>query len=68
MACNALSLGIRDDKVITTMLLHDVCEDCDTALQELPVNEKVCRSVALMTFEIMAGGTKETAKNPAITT
>lgn len=24
----ALSLGIRDDEVIATILLHDVCEDC----------------------------------------
>ena len=29
MACNALSLGIRDDEVVATILLHDVCEDCD---------------------------------------
>ena len=28
MACNALSLGIQDDNVVATILLHDVCEDC----------------------------------------
>ena len=27
MACNALSLGIQDDNVVATILLHDVCED-----------------------------------------
>ena len=32
MACNALSLGIRDDEVIATILLHDVCEDCSVSL------------------------------------
>ena len=32
MACNALSLGIRDDEVIATILLHDVCEDCSISL------------------------------------
>ena len=36
MACNALSMGIRDDNTIATILLHDVCEDCGVALEELP--------------------------------
>ena len=38
MACNALALGIRDDKVVATILLHDVCEDCDVSLKELPIS------------------------------
>ena len=63
MACNALSLGIRDDEVIATILLHDVCEDCDVGLQELPVNDRVRRSVELMTFQVMANETKEIARN-----
>ncbi|MBQ6961466.1 MAG: HD domain-containing protein [Clostridia bacterium] len=63
MACNALSLGIRDDEVIATILLHDVCEDCDVGLQELPVNDRVRHSVDLMTFQVMSGETKEIAKN-----
>lgn len=63
MACNALSLGIYDDDVIATILLHDVCEDCDVSLSELPVNEKVKRGVELMTFSVMDGETKEIAKN-----
>jgi len=63
MACNALSLGIRDDEVVATILLHDVCEDCYVGLQELPINDRVRHSVELMTFEVMAGETKETAKN-----
>ena len=62
MACNALSLGIKDDNVIATILLHDVCEDCNTSLDELPVNDKVKRGVELMTFSVMDGETKETAK------
>ena len=62
MACNALSLGIKDDNVIATILLHDVCEDCNTSLDELPVNDKVKRGVELMTFSVMEGETKETAK------
>ncbi len=63
MACNAVSLGICDDEVIATILLHDVCEDCSVSLFELPVNEKVKRGVELMTFTVMDGETKEIAKN-----
>ena len=63
MACHALSLGINDDNVIATILLHDVCEDCGIPPSELPVNESVRRGVELMTFSIMDGETKEIAKN-----
>ena len=62
MACNALSLGIRDDEIIATILLHDVCEDCGVSVAELPVNETVKRGVRLMTFRVQNGETKETAK------
>lgn len=62
MACNALSMGIRKDEVIATILLHDVCEDCGVALSELPVNAEVRRAVELMTFTVMEGETKENAK------
>ena len=63
MACNALSLGMRDDDVIATILLHDVCEDCDVSLQELPVEDAVRHNVELVTFSIMSGESKEMAKN-----
>ena len=63
MACEALSLGIRDDEVIATILLHDVCEDCNVGLLELPVNDNIRHSVELMTFTVMSGETKEIAKN-----
>ena len=62
MACNALSLGIRDDDVIATILLHDVCEDCGVSVGELPTNDRVKRGVELMTFTVMDGETKESAK------
>lgn len=62
MACNALSMGIRDDNTIATILLHDVCEDCGVALEELPVNDIVRRGVQLMTFKVMPGETKDIAK------
>ena len=63
MACNAVSMGLREDAVIATILLHDVCEDCGVGLSELPVNDTIRRAVNLMTFRIMEGETKEIAKN-----
>lgn len=63
MACNAVSLGIKDDTVVATILLHDVCEDCGVVLAELPVSETVRHAVDLMTFRVMEGETKEIAKN-----
>lgn len=62
MACNAVSLGIKDDETIATILLHDVCEDCNVSLAELPVNDAVRHSVDLVTFTVMDGETKDTAK------
>lgn len=63
MACNAVSIGIRDDATVATIFLHDVCEDCGVSLQELPVSGEVRRAVDLMTFRVMDGETKEIAKN-----
>ena len=63
MACNAVSMGIREDTVIATILLHDVCEDCGVGLAELPVNDVVRHAVDLMTFRVMEGETKQIAKN-----
>lgn len=62
MACDALGLGIKDDDTIATILLHDVCEDCGVQVEELPVNDTVKHGVELMTFQVMKGETKETAK------
>ena len=61
-ACDAMSMEIKDDNIIATILLHDVCEDCGVSLQELPVNEVVRRGVQLMTFIVLDGETKEIAK------
>ena len=63
MACNAVSMGIKDDSVVATILLHDVCEDCGVALSELPVSDTVKHAVELMTFSVMDGETKEIATN-----
>lgn len=37
MACYAAALGIRDDNIMSTILLHDVCEDCGIDVETLPL-------------------------------
>lgn len=49
LACYAVALGLRDDDIIATLLLHDVCEDCGVTVDNLPSNEKVKRGVKYMT-------------------
>lgn len=63
MACAAVSMGIREDSVAATILLHDVCEDCGVSVAELPFSAGVKRGVELITFAVMDGETKESAKN-----
>jgi len=48
MACHALALGLDDDNLVSAILLHDVCEDCGVALEDLPVNKEVKRAVQLV--------------------
>lgn len=49
MACHALALGLDDDDLISAIILHDICEDCEVGIEELPVNEKTKISVQLVT-------------------
>lgn len=49
IACHALALGLDDDDIISTALLHDVCEDCGVKADELPVNEITKQAVGLLT-------------------
>lgn len=49
IACHALALGLDDDTIISTALLHDVCEDCDVEIEELSVDEATREAVALLT-------------------
>lgn len=56
MACHALSLGLDDDNLISAILLHDVCEDCGVALEDLPVRDEVKAAVQLVTKD----GSKDT--------
>ena len=49
IACHALALGLDDDSIISTALLHDVCEDCGITAEELPVDEFTKETVACLT-------------------
>ena len=50
MACYAVALGLRDDNIIATILLHDTVEDCGVRPEYLPVNDTVKRAVQYMTI------------------
>lgn len=43
MACHAVALGIKDEDVVVACLLHDVVEDCDVTLRELPISSERAR-------------------------
>ena len=62
MACHAHALGIREDKILATILLHDVCEDCGVAPEELPFSAEVREAVRLLSFQITPGETRADAK------
>ena len=49
LACHAHAMGIRDDAVLATALLHDVCEDCGIKPADLPFSDEVREAVALLT-------------------
>ncbi len=50
MACYAVALGVADDNIIATILLHDVVEDCDRQVEYLPINDTIKRAVKYMTI------------------
>ncbi len=62
MARHALMTGLAEDDLIAVILLHDVCEDCDVGVEELPVNERIRQGVRFMTCKTQEGETKAEAK------
>ena len=50
MACHALAMGLRDDDIIASCLAHDMVEDSGIQLSELPVNERVCEVIRLVSY------------------
>lgn len=62
MACHAYALGIDDDAILASILLHDVVEDTGVTLEELPFNDEIKSLVNLVTFTVPDGMNKEEAK------
>ena len=50
MACHALAMGLRDDDIIASCLAHDMVEDANIKLSDLPVNERVREVVRLVSY------------------
>lgn len=63
MACNAMALGIDNDDLMATILIHDVVEDTHVAVDDLPFNDSVRRSVKYMTVTKFDGELKSVTKN-----
>ena len=59
LACHAMAMGLFDDDVIATALLHDVIEDTETSPEELPVNERVREAVCLVSYNTYKGDKKD---------
>ncbi|MCF0114253.1 MAG: helix-turn-helix domain-containing protein [Erysipelotrichaceae bacterium] len=50
MCCQAHALGIRDDNLLASILLHDVIEDTGVSKKELPFNDEIKEIVSLVSF------------------
>ena len=62
MACDAIACKGATDEIIATILLHDVCEDCNIPLSALPVHGVVRQGVKLMTIRPFQGEEKVETK------
>lgn len=62
MCCQAHAFGIRDDALLSAILLHDVVEDTGVSVEELPFSDEVRKIVSLVSFHIREGMTKEESK------
>jgi len=49
LACHALALGIEEDSIIASCLLHDTIEDCGVKENDLPVDIETKEIVVLLT-------------------
>ena len=48
MACHALAMGLSEDDVIAACLAHDMVEDSEMKLSELPAGDRVREAVGLV--------------------
>jgi GTP pyrophosphokinase len=51
MACYAVAMGLREDNMIATILLHDVPEDCGIRVEHIGVNDTIKNAVKHMTIQ-----------------
>ena len=51
LACHCLAMDIREDSIIAACLLHDVVEDTEYTLDDLPVGDETRELVRLMTHD-----------------
>lgn len=50
MACHALAMGLKEDDIVAACLAHDIVEDSDLRLSDLPVGERVREVVRLVSY------------------
>lgn len=50
VACDAVGMGLLDDILLATCLLHDVLEDTKASVLNLPVSDEVKRAVECLTL------------------
>ena len=62
MASYIIALGIKDDDIAATVLLHDVCEDTATQVEELPFNDTIRKGLKYMSFHKYDDEEKQIAK------
>lgn len=62
MTCHAHAMGIRDDALLASILLHDVVEDTEVSAEEIPFSDEVKTIVSLLSFSVPEGKTKKEAK------
>jgi GTP pyrophosphokinase len=51
MACHALAMGLKNDDIIAACLAHDMVEDSDLKLADLPVSDQVREVVRLVSYD-----------------
>ena len=63
MCSHAVALGVADDTLLASLMLHDVVEDCNVTVDELPVNDEIKQVIRLVTYHKPANpASKETAQ------
>lgn len=62
LACHAMALGLKEDEIIATALLHDVVEDCGAKSEELPVNDSIRAAVEAISYKQQKSENRHDAK------